>query len=352
MSNNQNNRRSSIKKNKIFISFARENSKEIAKALKNVLETKVFAGFNLECFVSDLDIASGEDWWIKIRKELKSCKMGILCITKENLNAPWIYYEAGAMVAQNLSVIPLLISCDFQALSSTPIKNQATNFYDQAKFLEMLCIIKRKMGFNTLTDDQVKTLGKVAYSNLKTELEPVLSKLRDMRVFNEKYVYPNTVNAIRKNTIYVSAPMSSISPDEYKELRDFILRLEKILKKVGFTDVFCPILEKEDPNHFDGKTKAVKDNFPLLKETDSLLIIYPKRIPSSALIESGYGIALSKKMVIFYNVKEGLPYMLQNADKYIPNINAYQFTSYTEIEQLIESDGMVLFEAAQGVIEE
>lgn len=352
MSTNQNNHRSTAKKNKIFISWSQENSKEIAKALKNALENKVFSGFKLECFVSDVDIASGEDWWIKIRKELKSCKMGILCMTKENLSAPWIYYEAGAMVAQNVSTIPLLISCDFQALASTPLKNQATNFYDQAKFLDMLCNIKNKMGFNTLTNEQVKVLGKAAYSDLKDELEPVLARLRDMRVFNEKYVYPNTINAIRKNTIFVSAPMSSISSDDYKELRDFILRLEKILRKIGFTDVFCPILDKEDPSHFDGKTKAVKDNFPLMKQANSFLIIYPKKIPSSALIESGYGIALSKKMVIFYNAKEGLPYMLESADKYIPNINTYQFVAYTEIEQLIESDGMVLFEGAQGVIEE
>ena len=349
MSDKHNYSKQTYKKNKIFISWSQENSKEVAKALKNTLEKDVFDSCALECFVSDVDIASGEDWWITIQKELKACKIGILCMTKENLSAPWIYYEAGAMVAQSVSTIPLLVSCDFHSLSSTPLKNQAIDFYDQAKFLKMLCDIREKMGYNSLTDEQIKILGKAAYAQLKIELEPVLTKLRDMRVFNEKYVYPSTVNAIRRNTVFVSAPMSSITPIEYKDLREFIIRLEKILKKIGFTDVFCPILKKEDPSHFDGKTKAVKDNFPLLKQADSLLIIYPKRIPSSALIESGYGIALSKKMVVFYNAQEGLPYMLESADKYIPNINTYQFNSYSQIEQLIKSDGMVLFEAAQEV---
>lgn len=127
-SNNRSSR-SNSKKNKIFISWSGANSKEIAKALKNTLEKNVFSGTGSECFVSDEDIASGADWWNKINKELKSCKIGILCITKENINAPWIYYEAGAMITQSVQTIPLLISCDFNSLKDTPLNGkQAVNF--------------------------------------------------------------------------------------------------------------------------------------------------------------------------------------------------------------------------------
>ena len=75
---------------KIFISWSGENSKTIAKALKDSLEQGVFSGSGLECFVSDVDISSGDDWWNRIKTELKKCKLGIVCITKENLRAPWI----------------------------------------------------------------------------------------------------------------------------------------------------------------------------------------------------------------------------------------------------------------------
>ena len=76
---------------KIFISWSGDNSKEIAIELKNTLEKGIFDGTGLECFVSDVDISCGDDWWNKIKKELKSCKLGIVCITKENLKAPWIF---------------------------------------------------------------------------------------------------------------------------------------------------------------------------------------------------------------------------------------------------------------------
>ena len=55
-------------KNKIFISWSGKNSKKIAIELKKSLEKEIFATSGLECFVSTVDIASGDDWWNKIKK--------------------------------------------------------------------------------------------------------------------------------------------------------------------------------------------------------------------------------------------------------------------------------------------
>ena len=55
---------------KLFISWSGENSKAIARELKNTLENNIFEKTGLECFVSDLDIRSGEDWWKRIHAEV------------------------------------------------------------------------------------------------------------------------------------------------------------------------------------------------------------------------------------------------------------------------------------------
>lgn len=340
-------RRGMQKCNKIFISWSGGNSKEFAKGLKKVLEEVVFSNCNLECFVSDQDIASGSDWWEKIKKELRVCRLGILCITKENLRAPWIYFEAGAMVAHEVQSIPLLVNCSIDALSSTPLKGkQAIDFYDQKKFLKMLSDINKAMEYD-LTENQLNALSKDAYMKLKKELEMVFSDLRDLRMFNDKYVYPNDVTYIKRNTIYISAPMSSIDVHEYKLLRECIFRIRDCLLRIGFSEVHCPIIDIDSPEHFDGKTKAIKNNFPLMKGADSMLVVYPWKNASSSLVEIGYGIALSKKMVVFYG--EGLPYIMDDAASSITNIKTYSFSFYEEINSIIESNGMALFE---GVIDE
>lgn len=332
----------STKENKIFISWSGPHSKEFAKGIKKLLEESVFENKELTCFVSDLDIASGSDWWLKIKKELRSCKLGILCITKENLRAPWIYFEAGAMIAREIPSIPLLVSCDIKALSSTPLNGkQAVDFYDIKKFLKMLVDINNAMEFD-LTENQVKELGKAAYTKLKNDLESVFSSLRDLRLFNVKYVYPRDTTIVKRNTIFVSAPMSSINSDEYDILRESALKIKELLLDIGFTEVYCPLIEKESQDRFDGKTKAIKNNFPLMKSVDSMLFIYPWKNASSALVEMGYGIALSKRMVVFYN--EGLPYIMDEAGVSINNIKTYSFSTYDKIFSIIERNGMDLFE--------
>ena len=126
------------KTNKIFISWSGPRSKEIAKGIKWLLEDIIFLGTDLKCFVSDLDITSGSDWWIKIKGELKTCKMGLLCVTKENIKAPWIYFEAGAMIAREIPTTPILINCGFQHLSAS-IWKAICRFLRSAKICKNDC---------------------------------------------------------------------------------------------------------------------------------------------------------------------------------------------------------------------
>lgn len=220
------------RKSDVFISWSGSNSREIASALKKLLETKVFAVEKIKCFVSNQDIESGANWRNIIHSELKSCKIGIICITKENVRKPWIYYEAGAMAAQGVSeIIPLLISCSLDVLKETPLQsNQAVDFYDYQRFVKMICDIAEEMEYRERTEDEKNVLIKAQYEHLKRDLTQTLKRLRDYRLFNETYVYPNDVTTVRKNTIFVSAPMSSISGDEYKELRKSLIEYVKFLQ--------------------------------------------------------------------------------------------------------------------------
>lgn len=51
----------------------------------------------LEPYVSSEDIDKGARWSTDIAKELSDSKFGILCVTRDNLNAPWLTFEAGAL---------------------------------------------------------------------------------------------------------------------------------------------------------------------------------------------------------------------------------------------------------------
>ena len=329
-------------KNKIFISWSGKNSKEIAKGIKSVFENKIFTD-ELTCFVSDIDISSGADWWNKIKEELNSSKLGIICITKENINAPWIYFEAGAMITHNIPVIPLLINCNTKTIADTPLKgNQCVDFHDQQKFIKMILDINKRLNLLQLKDAQLEPIAKESYIYLRDTLSSVLTELKNLRIFNDKYVYPKHITTVEKKTIFISAPMASINSKDYTDLRKYLINLKKTLTDIGFLKVVCPMIDKANPKKFDGKTKAIKDNFSNLKKVDCMIVIYPQKTPSSLLVEIGYGLALSKRMVIFY--KEGLPYILEKAGETIEHITTQKITKLSDIGKHISANGFALFE--------
>lgn len=96
---------------KIFISWSGDRSKALAAALKDWLPTVLQY---VQPWMSSSDINSGERWSNEIAKQLQETNFGILCVTKENLEAPWLLFEAGALAKSMLDgrVIPLRLDVE------------------------------------------------------------------------------------------------------------------------------------------------------------------------------------------------------------------------------------------------
>jgi hypothetical protein len=79
---------------KIFLSWSGEPSRRAAEGLRQYLPNMIQS---LEPFMSKRDIASGTRWASELAKELNETAFGIVCLTPDNLEAPWLLFEAGAL---------------------------------------------------------------------------------------------------------------------------------------------------------------------------------------------------------------------------------------------------------------
>jgi hypothetical protein len=125
---------------KVFISWSGPKSKEVALAMRDWLPNVVQF---IEPWMSSEDIDKGSRWNSDVATELEQANIGIICLTPENLDSPWILFEAGAL-SKTLSktfVCPYLCGVDPKDLRGPLLQFQATvaNKKDTHKLLCTIC---------------------------------------------------------------------------------------------------------------------------------------------------------------------------------------------------------------------
>lgn len=84
---------------KVFISWSGARSKAVAELLNDWIKCVIQA---TRPWISTRDIDRGALWFSEISDQLKDTSVGIVCLTLENKDKPWILFEAGAL-AKGLS---------------------------------------------------------------------------------------------------------------------------------------------------------------------------------------------------------------------------------------------------------
>jgi len=79
---------------KIFLSWSGERSRQVADLLDDWLQCVLQA---VTPWMSSKDIDRGALWFSEISDQLADTSVGIVCLTKENRNKPWILFESGAL---------------------------------------------------------------------------------------------------------------------------------------------------------------------------------------------------------------------------------------------------------------
>jgi len=90
---------------RVFLSWSGDRSRRVALALRDWLPDVVQEA---QPFMSQHDIGAGARWGSELGKTLECTDIGILCLTPENLAAPWMVFEAGCLAKklESSRVIP------------------------------------------------------------------------------------------------------------------------------------------------------------------------------------------------------------------------------------------------------
>jgi hypothetical protein len=178
---------------KVFLSWSGEKSHKVALVFRDWFPSVIQS---LEPYVSSEDIDKGTRWSTDIAKELEDSSFGVLCVTKENLTAPWLTFEAGALskTMDKAFVSPFLFDIKRSEVDGPILQFQSTIFSQEDVF-KLIKTLNKACGEDQLTDERLDKAFSVWWPTLEEEL----NKLKDFQEQNS--FEPDNNSAIANNDI-------------------------------------------------------------------------------------------------------------------------------------------------------
>ena len=157
-----------LKYMKVFISWSGDTSLKVAQQLREWLPYVINS---IKPYVSSEDIDKGARWSTDIAKELEDSTFGILCVTKDNLEAPWLSFEAGALskTMEKSFVTPFLFDIKRSEIKGPILQFQSTIF-EKDDIKKLVKTLNKACGESGIPDDRLEKTFNVWYPNLEENL--------------------------------------------------------------------------------------------------------------------------------------------------------------------------------------
>jgi class 3 adenylate cyclase len=119
----------------VFISWSGTRSREVAVSLKQWIPALLPTS---EPWIAS-DLPTGSNWSREITHRLQQAHTGIICLTEENRNSPWLLFEAGAL-ARAGKLFLYLIDFDAAELAGPLAQFQATRANEEGTWKLILAL--------------------------------------------------------------------------------------------------------------------------------------------------------------------------------------------------------------------
>ena len=154
----------------VFISWSGQRSRAVAEALKKYLPMIVN---DLNPWLSSTNIDKGSRSSEEIAAALANARAGIICLTPNNLQEPWILFEAGAIaktVREKPLACTLLIGLQITDLAGPLTQFQATK-PTQPEMLHLVKTLNKALGESAVEERQVEATFELCWPKLKETLD-------------------------------------------------------------------------------------------------------------------------------------------------------------------------------------
>lgn len=204
----------------IFLSWSGDWSKKLAQSFREWIPLVLQ---DVKPFMSSKDISIGSNWNESINKHLNNSSIGLIFLTPENIDSPWINFEAGGLsksLTNQTKIIPILFDKNKpkMTLSKTPLKQfQSLLIPEEKEFKRLIESINEDLDLPVEESYLIKIFDKW-WPDLESKLNEV----------NNSYKSKTSNNSNNKKS---EKDMSLSLLTDVSSKMDFILSRENELRR-------------------------------------------------------------------------------------------------------------------------
>lgn len=158
----------------VFISWSGSRSHEVAKVIKMWLPDVVR---NAEPWLSSEDLRKGLQWLPELSRNLSNTGFGILVLTAENKNAPWLVFEAGVIskALPDKHCCPLLCDLKQTDVSGPLAQFQGTMLTSREDMLKLARTMNEASGNSKVEDDRLMKWFNMAWDDFAKKMSEIIT---------------------------------------------------------------------------------------------------------------------------------------------------------------------------------
>ena len=299
---------------KVFISHASVDQ-QIANAVSTLIQNtfqETVAPVHSSASVYKGGIEAGADWLNWINEQVRESFLAVVILTPNSQKRPWIMWEAGAVSGAALAtdksilVVPLIFGIPEKEIPSPLRSRQAKLGAEERDIIDFL--------------ETIRVRGSLNYKVPISESTAISYYLRE--------IHQNGIPGMYD--VFISCPITSISNDKYKVLRESLILLKHEMNNYNLS-VYCAALRVPEVEKADSEDISAEEDLAALKASRNFVLIYPEPVMSSCIMEVGYALIAGIPSVYFVTDEKKLPYMLRGAIEVFPNARKVRYTELNEI---------------------
>lgn len=194
---------------RLFLSWSEKKSGDVAARFATFIRCAIQS---IEPWISSRDIDNGTVWFGEISSQLSSCSSGVIFITKNNQNNPWLLFESGALykgLSEN-RIFTYLVDMPVSDIElGSPFTQINHTTHNRESVLKLIESINKTLGDDLKSVDVIREIFDALWVKYDEDIKTILNSEVDTND-KEKNSEENILNNILENVLIINRRISMI----------------------------------------------------------------------------------------------------------------------------------------------